>query len=137
MHDISQKPLTWKRYNLSRFRSSLRLDLPRISGYEITDARVLEAEIRLGSWSRKLHLKVAVDDDIEEVADRYLKRNNIFRRADGFSRVGIAVTYNCIGDDKQRTLNITIPGQRAATFRATRIRMNATSGSRCSRSGAS
>lgn len=27
-HDISQKPLTWKRYNLSRFRSSLLLQLP-------------------------------------------------------------------------------------------------------------
>jgi hypothetical protein len=117
-HDVSQKPLTWKRYNLSRFRRSLRLDLPRISGYEITDARVLEAEIRLGSWSRKLLLKVAADDDIEEVADRYLKPNNIFRRADGFSRVGIAVTYNRIGDDKVRTLNITISGSKSCNLQS-------------------
>ncbi len=117
-HDVSQKPLTWKRYNLSRFRSSLRLDLPRISGYEITDARVLEAEIRLGSWSRKLLLKVAADDDIEEVADRYLKPNNIFRRADGFSRVGIAVTYNRIGDEKARTLNITISGSKSCNLQS-------------------
>lgn len=117
-HDVSQKPLTWKRYNLSRFRSSLRLDLPRISGYEITDARVLEAEIRLGSWSRKLLLKVAADDDIEEVADRYLKPNNIFRRADGFSRVGIAVTYNRVGDDKVRTLNITISGSKSCNLQS-------------------
>ena len=27
-HDISQKPLTWKRYNLTRFRSSLELERP-------------------------------------------------------------------------------------------------------------
>ena len=66
-HDVSQKPLTWKRYNLSRFRSSLRLDVPRIDGYEIKFARVLEAEVRLGTWSRKLLLKVAVDDDIVDV----------------------------------------------------------------------
>jgi hypothetical protein len=117
-HDVSQKPLTWKRYNLSRFRSSLRLDLPRVSGYEITDARVLEAEIRLGSWSRKLHLKVAADDDIEQVADRYLKPNNIFRRADGFSRVGIAVTYSRVGDDKVRTLNITISGSKSCNLQS-------------------
>lgn len=117
-HDVSQKPLTWKRYNLSRFRSSLRLDLPRIPGYEITDARVLEAEIRLGSWSRKLLLKVAAEDDIEEVADRYLKPNNIFRRADGFSRVGIAVSYNRIGDDKVRTLNITISGSKSCNLQS-------------------
>lgn len=117
-HDVSQKPLTWKRYNLSRFRSSLRLDLPRVPGFEITDARVLEAEIRLGSWSRKLHLKVAADDDIEQVADRYLKPNNIFRRADGFSRVGIAVTYNRVGDDKVRTLNITISGSKSCNLQS-------------------
>lgn len=117
-HDVSQKPLTWKRYNLSRFRSSLRLDLPRIFGYEITDARVLEAEIRLGSWSRKLLLKVAADDDIEEVSDRYLRSYNIFRRADGFSRVGIAVTYNRAGDDKVRTLNITISGSKSCNLQS-------------------
>lgn len=117
-HDVSQKPLTWKRYNLSRFRESLRLDLPRITGYEITDARVLEAEIRLGTWSRKLLLKVAADDDIEDVADRYLRPNNIFRRADGFSRVGIAVTYNRVGDDKVRTLNITISGSKSCNLQS-------------------
>ena len=48
-HDVSQKPLTWKRYNLSRFRTSLRLQPPRIDGYEIRFARVLEAEVRLGT----------------------------------------------------------------------------------------
>lgn len=117
-HDVSQKPLTWKRYNLSRFRASLRLDLPRVTGYEITDARVFEAEIRLGTWSRKLLLKVAADDDIEEVADRYLRPNNIFRRADGFSRVGIAVTYNRVGDDKVRTLNITISGSKSCNLQS-------------------
>lgn len=117
-HDVSQKPLTWKRYNLSRFRASLRLDLPRVTGYEITDARVFEAEIRLGTWSRKLLLKVAADDDIEEVADRYLRPNNIFRRADGFSRVGIAATYNRVGDDKVRTLNITISGSKSCNLQS-------------------
>lgn len=117
-HDISQKPLTWKRYNLSRFRSSLRLELPRIDGYEIKFARVLEAEIRLGIWRRKLLLKVAVDDDIEEVADRYLRPNNIFRRADGFSRIGIAVAYNRVGDEKERTLNITISGTKSCNLQS-------------------
>jgi hypothetical protein len=75
-------------------------------------------EIRLGSWSRKLLLKVAADDDIEDVADRYLKPNNIFRRADGFSRVGIAVTYNRVGDDKVRTLNITISGSKSCNLQS-------------------
>lgn len=117
-HDVSQKPLTWKRYNLSRFRTSLRLELPKIDGYEIKFARVLEAEIRLGTWRRKLLLKVAVDDDIEDVTDRYLRPYNIFRRADGFSRIGIAVAYNRVGDDKERTLNITISGTKSCNLQS-------------------
>ena len=117
-HDVSQKPLTWKRYNLSRFRTSLRLEPPRIDGYQIKFARVLEAEVRLGTWSRKLLLKVAVDDDIEDVADRYLKPNNIFRRADGFSRIGIAIAYNRTGDEKERTLNITISGTKSCNLQS-------------------
>ena len=117
-HNVSEKPLTWKHYNLSRFRSSLRLEAPRIDGYEIKFARVLEAEIRLGNWKRKLLLKVAVEDDIEEVAETFLKPNNIFRRADGFSRISIAVAYNREGDDKERTLNITISGTKSCNLQS-------------------
>lgn len=119
-HDVSQKPLTWKRYNLSRFRASLRLDPPKVSGYAISFARVLEAEVRLGTWRRKLLLKVAVDDDIEDVAKRYLRPDNIFRRADGFSRIGIAVAYSRVGDERERTLNITISGTKSCNLQSNR-----------------
>lgn len=117
-HDISQKPLTWKRYNLTRFRTSLRLQPPEIDGYEFKFARVLEAEVRLGTWRRKLQLKVTVEDDIEEVADRYLGARNIFRRAEAFSRIAIAVAYNRIGDEKERTLNITIAGTKSCNLQS-------------------
>ncbi|WP_395660157.1 hypothetical protein [Aestuariivirga sp.] len=119
-HNVSEKPLNWKHYNLSRFRSSLRLETPHIPGYEIKFARVLEAEIRLGNWKRKLLLKVAIDDDIEEVAETFLKPNNVFRRADGFSRISIAVAYNRGGDDKERTLNITISGSKSCNLQSNR-----------------
>jgi len=117
-HDISQKPLTWKRYNLTRFRTSLRLEPPEIDGYEFKFARVLEAEVRLGMWRRKLLLKVTVEDDIEEVANRYLGPNNIFRRAEAFSRIGIALAYNRVGDGKERTLNITISGTKSCNLQS-------------------
>lgn len=117
-HDVSQKPLTWKRYNLLRFRSSLRLEAPRIDGYEIRFARVLEAEVRLGTWRRKLLLKVTIDDDIEEVADRYLGAGNIFRSAGAFSRIGIAIAYNRVGDETERTLNITISGTKSCNLQS-------------------
>ena len=117
-HDISQKPLTWKRYNLSRFRTSLLLQPPEIDGYAFEFARVVEAEIRLGIWRRKLQLKVTVEDDIEEVADQYLGARNIFRRAEAFSRIAIAVAYNRIGDEKERTLNITIAGTKSCNLQS-------------------
>lgn len=117
-HDISQKPLTWKRYNLSRFRTSLLLPPPEIEGYEFEFARVVEVEIRLGTWRRKLQLKVTVEDDIEEVADQYLGARNIFRRAEAFSRISIAVAYNRVGDEKERTLNITIAGSKSCNLQS-------------------
>ncbi|MFI0846582.1 hypothetical protein [Mesorhizobium sp. IMUNJ 23232] len=117
-HDISRKPLTWKRYNLSRFRTSLVLQRPAVDGYEFEFARVLEVEVRLGIWRRKLQLKVAVDDDIEAVADRYLGVSNVFRRAEAFSRIGIAIAYNRIGDEKKRTLNITIAGTKSCNLQS-------------------
>jgi hypothetical protein len=61
---------------------------------------------------------VTVDDDIQEVADRYLGARNIFRRAEAFSRITIAVAYNLIGDEKQRTLNITIAGTKSCNLQS-------------------
>jgi len=117
-HDVSRKPLTWKRYNLSLFRAGLSLPLPSIPGYDIRLARVLEAEVRLGDWSRKLSLKVSIDDDIEEIANRYLKPNNVFKRAEGFSKIGIAVAYSKEGDARERTLNITIAGSKSCNLQS-------------------
>ncbi len=117
-HDVSKKPLTWKRYDLSRFRSSLRLPLPPIDGFEILLARVLDIEVRLGDWRRKLSLKVTIDDEIDEVAARYLGKNSVVRRAEGFSRVSIAVRYHRVGREEERTLNITISGSKACNLQS-------------------
>lgn len=114
--DLSRRPLTWRRYNLTRFRNSFRLPLPDVNGVDLHDARVLEAEIRLGSWARKLVLKVGKDDDIEEVATSYLGRNNILQRAASYSSISIAVTYNPLGDAKVRTLNITVTGDKRSNL---------------------
>lgn len=117
-HDISEKPLTWKRYNLTRFRSSLSLDRPMVEGYDITRASVVEAEVRLGQWRRKLLLKVALGDDIEAVADQYLGVRNVFRRAERFSRIGIAVVYSRAGEAIERTLNMTISGTKSCNLQS-------------------
>lgn len=117
-HDVSRKPLTWKRYNLARFRTGFSLPIPTITGYDIRVASVLEAEVRLGTWSRKLSLKVSIDDDIEEVANRYLGSKNVFKRAEEFSKIGIAVAYSKEGDGRERTLNISIAGSKSCNLQS-------------------
>ncbi len=117
-HDVSQKPLTWKRYNLGRFRTSLTLPVPRIDGFEIHHAKVLKVEVRLGNWSRKLSLKVSIDDDINAIATKYLGSNSVIKRAGMFSRIGIAVKYNKEGDEKERTLSITISGSKSCNLQS-------------------
>ena len=117
-HDVSRKPLTWKRYNLGRFRGALTLPAPRIDGFEIHKAKVVEVEVRLGGWSRKLSLKVAFDDDIDAVATKYLGSNSVIKRAAMFSRIGLAVKFNRTGDDKERTLNINISGSKSCNLQS-------------------
>jgi hypothetical protein len=114
--DVSRKPLTWKHYDLSRFAESLALDLPEIAGFTILLAKVLETEVRLGGWSRRLSLKVTVDDEIDEVASRYLGASSVFARADGFSRISIAVRYHASGETHEQTLNITIAGGKSCNL---------------------
>jgi hypothetical protein len=117
-HDVSQKPLTWKRYDLGRFRSSLTLPVPRIAGFEIYQVKVLEVEVRLGNWKRKLGLKVSIDDDIDTIATKYLGPGNVIKKAAMFSRIGIAVKFNKTGDRKEHTLGINISGSKSCNLQS-------------------
>ena len=111
--NLSSKPLTWRRYNLSRFHQSLSLPIPQRDDCQIIAAQLIEIELRLGTWSRRLALKVTVDDDIELIAKRYLGSSDIFRRAEGFSRIIIAVKYVRLGESKERALNLSIGSNRS------------------------
>lgn len=67
-HDISNKPLTQKTYNLSRFRNSLKLPIPDEEAHRVKKASVNEVQVALGDWSRKVTLSVAPEDDIDAIA---------------------------------------------------------------------
>ncbi|WP_319289715.1 hypothetical protein [Sphingobium sp.] len=67
-HDVSNKPLTQKTYNLSRFRSSLRLPIPDEEAHRVRRANITEVQVALGGWSRKVSLSVTPEDDIEAIA---------------------------------------------------------------------
>ncbi|MBB1493239.1 hypothetical protein H5395_17430 [Paracoccus sp. MC1854] len=111
--DLSNKPLSWRYYDLTRFHHTLMLPLPVWDDVEISRAQLIEVEMRLGDWSRRLSLRVTIDDDIETVARQYLGGSTLLKRAEGFSRLVVAVHYARPGDQKQRTLEISFGDRRS------------------------
>lgn len=67
-HDVSNKPLTQKTYNLSRFRKSLRLPIPHEEAHRVRRANITEVQVALGDWSRKVTLSVSPQEDIDAIA---------------------------------------------------------------------
>ncbi|OWQ91121.1 hypothetical protein CDQ91_19480 [Sphingopyxis witflariensis] len=67
-HDVSNKPLTQKTYNLSRFKSSLKLPIPDEEAHRVRRANITEVQVALGGWSRKVSLSVTPEDDIDAIA---------------------------------------------------------------------
>ena len=116
--DVSGKPLTWKRYDLSRIRCSLNLPLPDLDGVSLLLAKVVEIELRLGTWTRKLALKVGVDDDIEEVVQHYLGTGSIVSRAETYSKISIAVRYRPDGEKKIKYFSISISGSKSCNLQS-------------------
>ena len=111
--DLSKKPLSWRYYDLSRFHDRLALPLPLWDDIEISLARVIEVEMRLGSWSRRLSLRVTVDDDIEKIEERWLGGRRLLKRVEGFSRVNLAVKYARLPSGKLRSLEISFGDRRS------------------------
>lgn len=111
--DLSNKPLSWRYYDLTRFHDTLTLPLPAWDDVEISKAQLIEVEMRLGDWSRRLSLRVTIDDDIEKVARQYLGGAQLLKRAEGFSRLVVAVHYTRPGDRKERTLEISFGDRRS------------------------
>jgi hypothetical protein len=118
--DLSEKPLTLKQYNLSRFLTSLRLSVPEIEGFDIEKAAVVEAAVHPDNYKHKVSLKVTINDDIEQVAEELFGRDHIFKRAAGINRIVIAVRYTQDGERKSRTLNITLSEPNRCNLRSNR-----------------
>ena len=118
--DLSGKPLTLKQYNLSRLLTSLRLTPPSVPDFDIEHVAVVEVDARPDNFKHRASLKVTFDDDIEEVAEALFGKDHIFTRATCISRVVIAVRYTQHGNDKTKTLNITLSDPNRCNLRSNR-----------------
>ena len=111
--DLSTKPLNWRHYDLSRFHKSLDLDPPAWDDVDIEITKLVAVDMRLGVWSRRLSLKVTIDDDIGQVARKYLGGDQILRKAEGFSGLTVAVKYRRHGEKRTRSMEITFGDRRS------------------------
>lgn len=111
--DLSKKPLSWRYYDLSRFHASLTLPLPPWDDVEVELAKIIEIEMRLGNWARRLSLRVTVDDNIENTAERWIGGSRLLKRVEGFSRVNLAVKYKRPPNKKTRSLEISFGDRRS------------------------
>lgn len=108
--DLSAKPLTKRDFNLERFRRTFDLDLPDFDEAEITSATVVEAEMPLGNWARRLNLKVSKDENIEVAMETYVRDPSKLVRKFGFTKIAIVVGYTRRDDGKKGTLRLQISG---------------------------
>lgn len=118
--DLSDRPLTLKQYDLSRFLSSFSLSLPRIEGFDIDRAAVVEVDCRPDNPKHRVGLKVTIADDIEDVARSLFGQDHVFRKAASLARVVIAVRYTRDGETKPKTLNITLSEPNRCNLRSNR-----------------
>lgn len=108
--DLSAKPLTKRDFNLERFRSSFDLDIPDFDDAEILSASVVEAEMPLGHYGRRLNVKVTKDEDIDEVMQSYLQASDRLVRRFGFSKIAVAVEFVARSTGRKATLRLQISG---------------------------
>ena len=118
--DLSDKPLTLKQYNLTRFLTSLRLTTPIVPGFDVEHVAIVEVDARPDNFKHRASLKVTVDDDIEAVAEALFGKEHLFMRATNISRIVIAVRYSQHGIDKAKTLNITLSDPNRCNLRGNR-----------------
>ena len=114
--NLSNKPLGFREYDLSRFFGSFFLDRPALDGFHVREARVLKAEISVGHLGNRLSLSTTINHDIDALIDRLPGLRAIFRRAVAVRFVEIAVRYTCSGEASERTLDFTISDQNSCSL---------------------
>ena len=107
-HDLSNRPLTQKNYDLSRFLTSFQLPVVEVDDFDIIENKVVGAAVWPDGSRRRAALDVDIKDDIERATDELFGARNVFRRAAAISKIAIAVRYRIPAEPRERTLNIAL-----------------------------
>lgn len=114
--NLSNKPLSFREYDLSRFFDSFSLSCPELDNFHIESAGVIRAEISIWHLGNRLSLATTINEDIDDLIDRQPGLRAIFQRAVAIRFIEIAVRYTCSGETTERTLDFTISDQNSCSL---------------------
>lgn len=104
----SNQPVDFQAYDLARFFHGFDLELPQLDDVIILRARVIRADISIGSLANRLSVSTSLDEDIGHLIADQPGLERIFRNALAVRFVEIAVQYRRTGADAERTLDFTL-----------------------------
>jgi hypothetical protein len=115
--DLSNRPLTQRIYDLSRFRQSLTLDIPESETAVVQRAAVTKVEFRLATWTQRLTLQVDVDEDIDAIARRLF--GEMAQRLGARLITSIEFCIKFAGEDGRKgTLRFTVSGRNRSSIQS-------------------
>lgn len=104
----SSQPVAFQAYDIARFFNGFDLELPQFDDVSILRARVIRADISIGSLANRLSVSTLLDEDIGRLICDQPGLERIFRNALAIRFVEIAVQYRRAGADAERTLDFTL-----------------------------
>lgn len=116
--DLSGKPLMRKTYDLGRFRTSLHLPIPVEEKEVVSQARLTEFRITLGSWKQLLTLKVTPDDDIHEFAREALGSVSRIRNAGFIAGLEFNIRYMGRASGRVQSFSFRIMGRHSCSLQS-------------------
>lgn len=118
--DLTGKPLSRKTFDLGRFRKSLELEIPPDEAGVVLHARLTEIQVTLGTWTRRLALKVAPEDDIHAVAMQTLGALSGIRNAGFITALEFNIRYMPGKADRAQSFSFRIFGRNSCTLQGER-----------------
>ncbi len=118
--DLTGKPLSRKTFDLSRFRRSLGLEIPPDQAGVVLHARLTEIQVTLGTWTRRLALKVTPEDDIHDIATKTFGALSAIRNAGFIAALEFNIRYLPRASDRAQSFSFRIFGRNSCTLQGER-----------------
>ncbi len=113
---FSSQPVDFQAYDIAQFMTGFELPTPDLDDVVILSAKVIRADISIGSLATRLSLSTTIDEDITTVIKSQPGLEKIFERAVAVRLIEIAVRYRRSCRDTEETLDFTITDRNTSSL---------------------